>query len=98
MSTASYGSAVVALSLSVSGCYYPKKIEYYDYECNIQSRKLELTHDQMSSCGGSACLAALAVSAGSAIVSGSIVVAGNTMYWMEKQGKCVPKSSLSLAE
>jgi len=33
-------------------------------------------------------LAPIAVTAGSLIVSGSIVVAGNTVHWIEKQGKC----------
>jgi len=33
-------------------------------------------------------LAPIAISAGSLIVSGSIVVAGNTVHWIEKQGKC----------
>jgi len=86
----------------VSGCIaYPKKIEYYDYECNIQSRKLLLTAESMKNlhCGDKACMAAiLGVSAGSVIVSGSIVVAGNTVYWLEKQGKCVPQSYPSLVE
>lgn len=28
------------------------------------------------------------VAAGSAVVSGSIVLVGNTIYWLEEQGKC----------
>jgi hypothetical protein len=35
---------------------------------------------------------ALGVTAGSAVVSGSIVVAGNTVYWLEKRGKCIARS------
>ncbi len=83
------------------GCIaYPTKIEYYDYECNIQSRKLVLTADAVNiGCQHTAdCMALLGASAGSAIVSGSIVVAGNTVYWLEKRGKCVPQSSPSLVE
>ena len=39
------------------------------------------------------CLAfALGMTAGSAVVSGSIVAAGNTVYWLEKRGKCVARS------
>jgi len=33
-------------------------------------------------------LTPIAISAGSFIVSGSIIVAGNTVHWIEKQGKC----------
>ena len=29
-----------------------------------------------------------AVTAGRAVVSGSIVVVGNVVYWMERRGKC----------
>jgi hypothetical protein len=35
------------------------------------------------------------VSAASAIVSGSIVVAGNLVYWFEKQGQCVARAATS---
>ena len=88
-------AAIIALSLFVSGCFaYPKKIEYYDFDCNIQARKLVLTAEAVNvRCQHTAdCMALLGVSAGSVIVSGSIVVAGNTVYWLEKQGKCAPKS------
>jgi hypothetical protein len=30
-----------------------------------------------------------AVAAASVVVSGSIVVVGNVVYWLEKQGKCL---------
>lgn len=29
------------------------------------------------------------VSAASAVISGSIVLVGNTVYWLEKRGRCV---------
>ncbi len=31
---------------------------------------------------------ALAISAGSAIVSGSVMVVGNSLHWLERQGRC----------
>jgi len=34
----------------------------------------------------------LVVSAGTAIVSGSIVVAGNIVYWLEKRGQCATET------
>jgi hypothetical protein len=88
-------AAIVALSLPMSGCFaYPKKIEYYDSDCNIEAKKWVLLAESVNmGCQDTAsCAAVLGVSAGSAIVSGSIVVAGNTVYWLEKQGRCVPKS------
>ena len=40
-------------------------------------------------CNDEACLAViLAVSAGSVIVSGSIVLTNNTVHWLEYQGSC----------
>lgn len=98
--------AIIALSLFISSCvFYPKKIEYYDDHCNIVSRKLVLETEKMNgtSCSGSnsndpesqICLAYLAgiitLSAASAIVSGSLVVVGNTVYWLEKEGRCIAK-------
>lgn len=45
-----------------------------------------------SACGAPECLVVslgvLVVPAGSYIVSGSIVVVGNTIHWIEKQGRC----------
>jgi len=93
---------IVALSFFVSGCvFYPRTIEYYDAGCDIKYRTLVLgTEEMKKDCSGQklkdpqseACFAlVVAMSAGSAIVSGSIVVVGNTVYWLEKQGKCLAK-------
>ena len=89
------------LSLLASGCfYYPKTVEYYDYGCEIQARQVVLKSEALPAyCSAAStqaeatgCLAlALGVSAGSAVVSGSIVVAGNTVYWLEKRGKCITR-------
>ncbi len=47
-------------------------------------------------CANEGCVSLLvflgAVTAASAVVSGSIVVAGNAVYWLEKRGQCVPVS------
>jgi len=94
--------AIIAVSFFVSGCvFYPRTIEYYDAQCDIKYRKLVLETEAMKeTCSGPrsndpeghGCLAlVVAMSAGSAIVSGSIVVAGNTIYWLEKEGKCLAK-------
>jgi hypothetical protein len=91
---------IIALSVLVSGCvFYPKKIEYYT-ECDIKAKKLVLETEAMKgACSansgdsdGKACLGGLiAMGAASAIISGSIVVVGNTVYWLEKEGKCLVK-------
>lgn len=99
----------IALLLCISGCvFYPKKIEYYDVECDIKFKMLVLETEEMKdTCSrpkpddpyGNTCLmAVLGTTALSAIVSGSVVVVGSTVYWLEKEGRCLAKkSSKSLA-
>ena len=86
----------IAAFLLVAGCVAtPREIEYYDAGCDIQSRKLvlevqplgNLNCTQSRDCMG----AVLAISASSTIISGSIVVVGNTVYWLERVGKCVAR-------
>lgn len=93
--------ALIGLSLLASGCvFYPKTVESYDPVCEIRTRQMLLKSEVIIDgiCSGSqqaasGCLVvALGMTAGSAVVSGSIVVAGNTVYWLEKRGKCVAKS------
>jgi hypothetical protein len=90
-------ATIVGLTLLISGCiYYPKRIEVYDSDCGIKSRKLvlDVVGSNAGPCAGGsvgACLAVLAaVGPVTAVVSGSIVVVGNTLYWLEKEGKCTP--------
>ena len=85
-------------ALLLSGCYVvkPRVVTAYDDDCEIGYRKMVLTVDQeplfASSCSGAMCgevaLAALFVMPASAIVSGSIALVGNTVFWMEKRGRC----------
>ena len=87
---------IIAVSVFVSGCIvYPKKVEFYDPECEIIVKKMTLevvpTHSVCSF--EEECLVILGISAASAVVSGSIVVVGNTIYWLEKVGKCVVKKA-----
>ncbi len=84
----------------------PQKVAYYDDGCEIVAEKLVLTTEQnaflhdVNDCSNEACVteitgavsgAALVVPV-SAVVSGSIVVVGNTAYWLQKQGDCVQKN------
>ena len=44
-----------------------------------------------SAAGAAACAAIFAtLSAASLVVSGSVVVVGNTVHWLEKEGRCSP--------
>jgi len=58
----------------------------------IESSIEEMSHVIQSGCNEPECLIILAptvtLSVGSFIVSGSIVVVGNTIHWIEKQGAC----------
>ena len=91
-------------SLLCSCVVVPKKVEYYDDDCRIVTKKYELTTEQYSvlgninQCSNEECVAevtgavfgAVVMVPFSAVVSGSIVVVGNTVYWLEKQGNCNP--------
>lgn len=64
----------------------------------MATRSLDLDYAQMTArdCGGSSneavaiCLAAMGVviPVGSLVASGSIVLVGNTMHWLEYHGTC----------
>jgi hypothetical protein len=81
----------------LQGCVYlPETRTWYDEQCQIYSKHMTLRAHQVGaigSCAGRDCVGVLAifgvVGAASAVVSGSIVVVGNTVYWLEKNGKCL---------
>lgn len=75
----------------------PRTVEKYDPECRIVARHMDLEAVQIgyiAGCSNEGCatliLAAAATVTATAIISGSIVVIGNTVYWFEKQGRCKP--------
>lgn len=85
------------LLLLFQGCVYlPRTTVVYDARCQVTAKQMDLQPVQIAAIGGCSndgC-AALLVAAGatalaSAVISGSIVVAGNVVYWFEKQGRCV---------
>lgn len=89
---------LIALTVAaLSACVFvPRTTEVYDAGCRIQSKQMTLEPVQIAhlgQCVGSGCGALLVVAgataAASAVVSGSIVIAGNVVYWLEKQGRCV---------
>ncbi len=89
----------------LSGCLFaPQEIQYYDSKCKTIMKKKTLSSAQMqtvSQCRGEACAVILAgaglVSAASLVVSGTIVIASNTVSWLERTQGC-PASQLDSRE
>lgn len=102
--TVSVRLALTLLSISLGACIVvPKKVASYDSKCMVATQKIELSVEQVEDfhnldlhCTHFDCrtefvgiLASSAlVTTTSAIVSGSIALIGNTLYWAESQGKC----------
>jgi len=86
------------LTALLGGCVFvPKTQTTYDAQCSIQRREMTLDvvtgGGNFGGCNGKECailLAAVgAVAATSLVVSTSIVIVGNTVYWLERRGHCV---------
>lgn len=80
---------------SLAGCVTPRVTQYYDEECQVVSKHIDLDVEQrieVGQCTNQDCvwraLTGVAVFATSAVVSGSIAVVGNTAYWLERTAKC----------
>ena len=87
---------LLIVGLLAACVYVPQTTSVYDENCKIYARHMTLQAEQVggfAQCSNQGCVALLvglgAVTAASAVVSGSIVVAGNAVYWFEKQGQCV---------
>lgn len=85
----------LALAALLGGCAYPRVVDYYDEDCQMMARKMVLDTAEMAvleNCRNEQCLMQLvvgaAVAATSTVVSGSIVLVGNVIYWQERQRKC----------
>lgn len=86
-----------AAALVLQACVVlPQTRETYDPECRVLTRQVTLEAavlGQFHSCQGRGCelmlVSAGLVTAASAVVSGSIALVGNVVYWFEKQGKCL---------
>jgi hypothetical protein len=82
-----------------SGCIVvPQTREVFDPECRVLTRQVTLEAayvGHLQACVGDGCLGLLAaaglVTAASAVVSGSIALVGNVVYWLERQGRCNPR-------
>lgn len=87
---------------SLTGCAVVPKYAEQDVpqSCDLYTKKLDLEVEilgkkglkPLSNCSGEACIGILGVSAGifagSAVVSGSIYLVGNTLHWLEKKSRC----------
>lgn len=91
---------LIILSLNLTNCatILPKTTtDIDDNRCHLVTKKLTLdaiAHPMLSGdChGADECLFILGVSAlytiTTGVISGSIALVGNTVHWLEKQGKC----------
>lgn len=87
---------IMIVTFLLVGCAYtPKLVTVYDEECKIEVKQMELEEKNimlLSACTNEGCIASILgaglLSAGSVIVSGSIVVTANVVYWLEKKSQC----------
>jgi hypothetical protein len=83
-------------TLLLSACIVLPRTEIvFDDYCKIQKRQMVLDVHQIGWFGGCAnegCVALLvgagAVATATAVISGSIAVVGNVVYWLERRGQC----------
>ncbi|MDD4978844.1 MAG: hypothetical protein PHI29_09445 [Gallionella sp.] len=95
--TPSKCAAWCLLTLLLQSCVFvPITTTKYDQDCHILARHMTMEPVQiahLSSCTNSQCTEFMVVAgltvAASAVISGSIVIVGNVVYWMEKQGRCL---------
>lgn len=86
---------IVPLVILITSCtFIPKVVHDPDNRrCNLDTsqRILDFTtegsHEFLHDCPDCLFLASL-YSTASAIISGSVVIIGNTIHWIEKQAKC----------
>lgn len=89
-------AACCLAALLLAGCIYvPRTSTYYNEACGYEERRMTLELQQVaafSGCRNEGCVELLALSgavtAVSAVVSGSVVVVGKAVYWLEKVEHC----------
>jgi len=88
----------VGLALGLAGCVFlPRTTQVFDADCRILSRQMVLEPVQLGAfhaCANEGCqvlvVGAAITAAASLAISGTIVVAGNIAYWLERQAQCQP--------
>jgi hypothetical protein len=84
------------LSIWLSSCIvYPDTSQEQKQNCELVTKKITLKSEPLIgsdlNCGSNSadCVAAaIAIATVSTVISGSIMVAGNTVHWIEQQGIC----------
>lgn len=87
---------LIFFTLLLQACVFvPKTTMIYDADCHISYCHMTLEPvqiAQLQNCTNSQCTDYIVVAgltaAASAVISGSIVIVGSVVYWMEKQGRC----------
>ncbi len=88
--------ALLLAALALGSCIVvPVSQTVYDPDCRTATRQVTLEAAYLGGftrCAGDGCVAMLAamgvVTAASVVVSGSIAIVGNVVYWLERQGRC----------
>lgn len=88
--------AIALAASALGGCVFlPYTTSEYDARCDITRRHMVLRPYQVDAflgCQNEGCAALLvlagAVTAASAVISGSVAVVGDSVYWLEAQGQC----------
>lgn len=90
-------SGLASLAALQACVFVPRTTQVYDAACQTVTRHMVLQEVQVAAiqgCHNEGCVALVvfagAVSAASAVVSGTIVITGNIAYWLEKQAQCRP--------
>jgi len=93
--------SLVLISASVGLCsciYLPMTTSEYDPACGIIKRHMTLQTNQVEAfvgCRNEGCVELLVlagvVSAATFVVSGSIAVVGDVVYWLEAKSQCLQK-------
>lgn len=89
--------ALMLVAVLLHGClYFPRSTLVYDRECKTFTRHMVLGAEEIGPfghCVNEGCVALLigtgVVTAASAVVSGSVVVVGNVIYWLERTAPCL---------
>jgi len=89
--------SAILIALALQACVFvPRTHTLDDPECQGVQKRMVLESEQvavMHGCANNGCLAVLAaagvITAASAVVSGSIAVIGNVVYWIERRSNCV---------
>jgi len=87
--------AMLALT-ALAGCIVvPRTADVFDPQCRTYVKQVVLETEVIGTIGGcynDGCALILAslgiISAASAVISGSVAIVGNIVYWAERRGRC----------